>query len=142
MRNSSSFIKAGQYHFLKWRPAVYWEIFQNITCYRRATECCHLQLVPATSEVLTSAHRISMAPLYSPCYPAPVYVRPWHSFQAQLHLLYIAGSPKDGQLKHSLPNVNVSPLPYKTQGVSNDRMSICTYRKGAEQSRRTETETA
>ena len=56
-----------------------------------------------------------MAPQDADCYPGPVNVRPWHSFQAQLHLLrYIAGSPKDGQLKHSLPNVNVSPLPYKT----------------------------
>ena len=75
-----------------------------------------------------------MEPLDPACYPAPVYVRPWRSFQAQQHLLwYIAGSPKDGQLKHSLPNVNVLPLRYKTQGVSNDRMSICTDRKGAEQ---------
>ena len=90
------------------------------------------------SEALTSIRplhfSISMAPIDPARYPAPVNVRPWHSFQAQLHLLwYIAGSPKDGQLKHSLPNVNVLPLPCKTQGVPKDRMSNCTYRKAAEQ---------
>jgi len=47
-------------------------------------------------------------------------------------LWYIAGTPKDGQLKHSLPKVNVVPLRYKTQGVSTDRMSVYTYRKGGE----------